>query len=215
MKIITYNLRFGGTGKGHWAKILDEHDPDIFLVQESYAPDEHLPPMLHGDLWRCAVWNAVPGQRWGSAVYVKGCRPERVSLGVYPGNVAAAVIAPYFQTGVIASGSLRLPLLADHHGDLLAKFDLATRAIAGQVFRRTLMAEEFLLRYLADVERNNAEKWADYLAERYVKPLDGHLETLEERVHAYLETLVSQLGTTRRCWRDTTLLLRTATSSNS
>jgi hypothetical protein len=28
------------------------------------------------------------------------------------------------------------------------------------------------------------------LAERYAKPLDGHLETLKDRVHAYLETLV-------------------------
>ena len=28
------------------------------------------------------------------------------------------------------------------------------------------------------------------MAERYVKPLEGHLETLKDRVHAYLETLV-------------------------
>lgn len=100
------------------------------------------------------------------------------------------MIAPYFRADLIPSTSGRLPLLAEHHGDLLAKFDLATRAVAGQVFRRTLMAEEFLLRYLADVERNNAEQWVDYLADRYVKPLDGHLETLKDRVHAYLETLV-------------------------
>ena len=52
------------------------------------------------------------------------------------------------------------------------------------------MAEEFLLRYLADVERNDSERWADYLSERYVKGLDGHLETLKDRVQAYLETLV-------------------------
>jgi superfamily II DNA/RNA helicase len=58
------------------------------------------------------------------------------------------------------------------------------------VFRRILMAEEFLLRYLADVEKERTEKWADYLSERYVKPLDGHLESLRDRVHAYLETLV-------------------------
>ena len=106
------------------------------------------------------------------------------------------VIAPYFRTGVIAGISKRLPLLAEHHGELMASFDLATRAVAGQVFRRTLMAEEFLLRYLADVERNNAERWADYLAERYVKPLEGHLETLKDRVYAYLETL-ARAGTNR------------------
>jgi hypothetical protein len=100
------------------------------------------------------------------------------------------VIAPYFRTGIIAGSSTRLPLLAAHHGDLLHKFDMTTRAIAGQVFRRVLMAEEFLLRYLADIERDRTERWADYLAERYVKPIEGHLETLRDRVQAYLETLV-------------------------
>jgi hypothetical protein len=100
------------------------------------------------------------------------------------------VIAPYFRTGIIASSFTRLPLLAAHHGDLLHKYDLTTRAVAGQVFRRVLMAEEFLLRYLADIERDNTERWADYLAERYVKPIEGHLETLRDRVQAYLETLV-------------------------
>ena len=84
----------------------------------------------------------------------------------------------------------RQPLLAEHHRALLAEFDLDTRAVAGQVFRRILMAEEFLLRYLADVEKDQTERWADYLSERYVKPLDGHLESLRDRVHAYLETLV-------------------------
>lgn len=105
-------------------------------------------------------------------------------------DAVGEMIAPYFRLGVIDSPPGRPPLLAEHHGDLLAKFDLDTRAVAGQVFRRTLMAEEFLLRYLADVERDNTEKWADYLAERYLKPLDGHLETLKDRVHAYLETLL-------------------------
>jgi superfamily II DNA/RNA helicase len=52
------------------------------------------------------------------------------------------------------------------------------------------MADEFLLRYLADAARENTERWADFLAERYEKPLDGHLESLRDRVVAYLETLV-------------------------
>jgi hypothetical protein len=99
------------------------------------------------------------------------------------------VIEPYFDDGLISRKPSLPPLLAQHHGELLAKFDLATRAVAGQVFRRTLMAEEFLLRYLADVERDNAAKWVDYLAERYVKHLGGHFESLKERVQAFLETL--------------------------
>jgi hypothetical protein len=100
------------------------------------------------------------------------------------------IVAPYFRQGLIAVSGGRQPLLAKHHQGSLAEFNLETRAVAGQVFRRILMAEEFLLRYLADVEKEQAERWADYLAERYVKPLDGHLESLRDRVHAYLETLV-------------------------
>jgi len=100
------------------------------------------------------------------------------------------IVAPYFRHGLIAASEGRQPLLAAHHRGLFAELDLETRAVAGQVFRRILMAEEFLLRYLADVEKDQAERWADYLSERYVKPLDGNLESLRARVHAYLETLV-------------------------
>jgi hypothetical protein len=100
------------------------------------------------------------------------------------------IVAPYFRHGLIAASGGRQPLLAEHHRRLLAEFDLETRAVAGQVFRRILMAEEFLLRYLADVEKDQTERWADYLSERYVKPLEGHLESLRDRVHAYFETLV-------------------------
>ncbi|MHB1426286.1 MAG: C-terminal helicase domain-containing protein [Gemmataceae bacterium] len=100
------------------------------------------------------------------------------------------VVAPYFRHGVISASEGRQPLLAEHHRGLLIGLGLETRAVAGQVFRRILMAEEFLLRYLADVEKDRTEHWADYLSERYVKPLDGHRESLRDRVHAYLETLV-------------------------
>ena len=60
-------------------------------------------------------------------------------------------------SGLIAASGRRQPLLAEHHRELLAEFDLETRAVAGQVFRRILMAEEFLLRYLADVEKDQTE----------------------------------------------------------
>ena len=105
-------------------------------------------------------------------------------------DAVGEIVAPYFRQGLIAVSGGRQPLLAKHHQGSLAEFNLETRAVAGQVFRRILMAEEFLLRYLADVEKEQAERWADYLAERYVKPLDGHLESLRDRVHAYFETLV-------------------------
>ena len=100
------------------------------------------------------------------------------------------IIVPYFRDGLIEAVDGLQPLLAEHHRGLLAKFNLETRAVAGQVFRRILMAEEFLLRYLTDVEKDKTERWGDYLSEGYTKPLKGHFESLRDRVNAYLETLV-------------------------
>ena len=104
-------------------------------------------------------------------------------------GAAGEVLSPYFREGVIKRCSAHLPLLAQHHGDLLGQLDSDTRVVAGQVFRRILMAEEFLLRYLTDAGEHT-DRWADYLATRYTQQLEGHLESLKDRVTAYLETLV-------------------------
>jgi hypothetical protein len=79
--------------------------------------------------------------------------------------------------------------MAAYHSELLAELDLKTREVAGQVFRRPLMAEEFLLRYVTDVPREQTQHWADYLADRYTRPLAGHQESLRDHVTANLETL--------------------------
>ncbi len=103
-----------------------------------------------------------------------------------------SVIAPFFHIGLLGvrQTNFLLPLLPRYHCKLLTQLDLRTRRAAGQAFRRILMAEEFLIRYLADAPREQAEFWADYLARRYTEPLDGHRESLRDRVHAYFETLV-------------------------
>jgi hypothetical protein len=44
MNLVTYNLRSGGTGRLHWSRIIDEFRPGLFLVKETAAPEEHLPP---------------------------------------------------------------------------------------------------------------------------------------------------------------------------
>lgn len=92
MQIITYNLRFGGSGKIHWAKILEDFDPDVFLVQESYDPIEHLPPLIHGDRHRFASWSSVSGRKWGSAVYVKNRLASRIQLPDFHGHVAGVKV---------------------------------------------------------------------------------------------------------------------------
>jgi hypothetical protein len=44
MRIATYNILKGGSQRVHWVKTIEGHSVDLLLVQESYAPDEHLPP---------------------------------------------------------------------------------------------------------------------------------------------------------------------------
>lgn len=105
-------------------------------------------------------------------------------------DIIGGIIAPYAKANLASQKHKRLPLLIEYHGEILREFDLQTRIVAGQVFRRILMAEEFLLRYLADVEREHAEFWSDYLADRYTEQLQGHRESLRDRVHAYFETLL-------------------------
>ena len=66
MILATYNIRSGGKGRVHWMKVLDEFCPDIFLVQETAAPEEHLPPSVHAKAAGRYVWKRVEGRHWGS-----------------------------------------------------------------------------------------------------------------------------------------------------
>lgn len=99
MKIVTYNLRFGGKNRVHWNEILEEFSPEIFLMQESYAPKEHLSPLLHGTKHQNAVWSPVESNGktmgWGSAVFVASHEPNPISLPDFFGWVVGAEIADF------------------------------------------------------------------------------------------------------------------------
>ena len=109
MRIITYNLRAGGSGHVHWSKVIDEFDPDVFLVQESYAPERHLPPLLHGQRHREASWRPVAGRKWGSAVCVKGGFTRPLELPDFHGHVVG-VESIFPSAKVIHSASFRFTL---------------------------------------------------------------------------------------------------------
>lgn len=93
MKIVTYNLRFGGKGRVHWQEIIDRYDPDVLLVQESYAPAEHLPD--DGEEC-CAVWSPAVGKnremKWGSGVYAKNQSPRMIRIPKFQGWVVGAEV---------------------------------------------------------------------------------------------------------------------------
>ena len=59
MRIATYNILKGGSQRVHWAKMIDEHSVDLLLLQEFYAHDEHLPPLLYSEARSRSVWQKV------------------------------------------------------------------------------------------------------------------------------------------------------------
>jgi hypothetical protein len=115
---------------------------------------------------------------------------DRLRASARRGESLVHAIAPYFRSEAIGvdPSDVVPPLLAAHHAETLAKLDVETRRAAGQVFRRVLMAEEYLLRYLADIPPEG-EQWIEYLSRHYTARREGHQEALRGRVHAYLETL--------------------------
>ena len=72
MKIVSYNLRAGGTGRVHWREIIKRYSPSVLLVQESFPPEEHLPTKPREETKACSVWapafNANGNRKWGSGV---------------------------------------------------------------------------------------------------------------------------------------------------
>jgi exonuclease III len=87
MILVTYNLRAGGAGRSHWSKVLDELQPDLFLVQETTAPDTHLPPSRLTKLSRRIAWTPVNGRRWGSAIYASHGSARQIELPDFHGHV--------------------------------------------------------------------------------------------------------------------------------
>src|SRR4051794_29536395 len=93
MNVATYNLRQGGPKRVHWSKLVEEHAVDLLLVQESYAPDEHLPPLLHPGARERSAWEVVPGRAWGTAVYCARGSLRPVAVPQFAGWVAGAEVA--------------------------------------------------------------------------------------------------------------------------
>ncbi len=96
MRIATYNMLFGGKGKCHWSRVMTDYDPEIFLVQETYPPHEHVP---NETLRQHAAWCAVAGQSWGSSVYIKSSVPQAIAVPDFTGWVVGAEVSGWTWPG--------------------------------------------------------------------------------------------------------------------
>lgn len=97
MRVVTYNLRHGGSKRNHWQSIFAEFDPELFLVQETYAPREHLPPLLTDVdeshwVWSQATLKGV-ARKWGSAVYSKSHDSTAIDV---PEKLRGWIVGSYF-----------------------------------------------------------------------------------------------------------------------
>ncbi len=104
MRIATYNLHFGGKDRVHWNHLLDEHAPEILLVQESYPPLDHLPESVHRHRHLKAVWSPAESKgktmKWGSGIYVESGGQTRLTLPGFDGWVVGAEIERFRRPSV-------------------------------------------------------------------------------------------------------------------
>jgi exonuclease III len=107
MRIATYNILKGGSLRVHWAKMIEEHSVDLMLLQESYAPDEHLPPLQYPEARSRSVWEMVEKNGWSSAVFSRSGSVKAVSVAGFSGWVVGAEI-----TGASWQSDYLDPLLA-------------------------------------------------------------------------------------------------------
>src|SRR5438874_2461253 len=102
MRIATYNILKGGSQRVHWVKMIEDNSVDLLLVQESYAHDEHLPPLLYPDARSQSVWEMVEQNGWGSAVYSRSGSAKPIDVAGFSGwAVGAEISGASWQAGVV------------------------------------------------------------------------------------------------------------------
>ena len=96
MRLVTYNLRYGGVrGEGnHWQQLFRDFLPDIVFAQESLAPREYFSPEEFGEFRSC-LYKAVPHGKWGSAMLSKALDIEAVDVAGFDGWVVGGKIRDF------------------------------------------------------------------------------------------------------------------------
>jgi len=91
MKIATYNILKGGSKRSHWATMIEDHNVDLLLVQESYSRKEHLPSMLFPTMGE-SVWDKAEPNQWGSGIFSKTGSLKQIHVPRFNGWVVGSEI---------------------------------------------------------------------------------------------------------------------------
>ncbi len=93
MKLLTYNLKYGGQKKGinYWAKMIDIFSPDIIFAQESNNPYSYFPADTQLFTEHSTYWEATRNS-WGSAIYVRDNLIEPINIPGFEGWVVGGRI---------------------------------------------------------------------------------------------------------------------------
>ncbi len=90
MKIATYNILKGGSKRVHWSKMIDGHQVDVLCVQESYAHDIHLPPLLYPEHQSRSIVSRAGPNTWGSGIYSGTGSIRHIEVPTFEGWVVGA-----------------------------------------------------------------------------------------------------------------------------
>lgn len=125
MNIATYNLRVGGKKRVHWQKMLDDHQVDILLLQETFPHDQHLQTLLEPLPTDRCVFNFVPGLPWGSAVFLAKGSIRRIPVtgfeGWVEGGAVSRVTWPDGTNNELLTFSLHAPSVKDSYANQVNK----------------------------------------------------------------------------------------------
>jgi len=106
MKVVTYNLRFGGKkGLQHWQRLFDEFNPDLVLAQETHNPQDYFPGDQFSSIARMPIWEPNFA-KWGSAILCTRHELEPIALSKFKGNVVGGRISDFSIGGVTRPLSL-------------------------------------------------------------------------------------------------------------
>src|SRR5262249_4120913 len=121
------------------------HAVDLLLVQESYAHNEHLPPLLYPNAAKQSVWAMAENNRWGSAVYSRSGSVKLLPVPSFSGWVVGAKIrGASWQTGMtdsLLAFSVHVPARGEAYWKQVNKILNEIKKLAGR--REVLIAGDF------------------------------------------------------------------------